>query len=224
MQPTNFGYIKPFVISDASGFRHRAIQTRSFKYPVIGQTKDVNGRVWDIREVRSTRHGFDLYFGNPATGAGSIGGRALIYTPELYNFWDTHRTGLDGLRFDLPAGRTTLKRARHRLGFNFHEDLDAHWTSLIPELEALSPREFAAKYGIKRNLASHRRMVMLGLHARPADWWRTPETISLLLSNLTLSQTGRQLNISTSHVHRLRKRARSEYSTDQTSLEPVDEL
>jgi hypothetical protein len=211
MQTNAFNNIQPFVISDHARFNQRAIATRNRKFPIIGQTKDVNGDIWDIREVRTTEHGFDLHFGNPANDHGAFTGGLprLIDTPELYNFWNKNRLKGNGFLFHLPAGRTTLKRARRRLGFNFDIDMENHWTGLLPDLSALPSREFAAKYGVKPDLARARRTKMLGKRARPLGWWRTPETIRILLDSPTNKSAGQKLGISTSQVHRLRIQARA---------------
>jgi hypothetical protein len=78
----------------------------------------------------------------------------LIPTRELRDFWHTNRARLNGFIYDLPAGRTTLKRARQRLGFNSRDDISEFWTERIEDLELLSAHEFAATYGVCRVIAS----------------------------------------------------------------------
>ena len=128
-----------------------------------------------------------------------VGLPRLIATKELVNFWDRNRLkGFNGLLFDLPAGRTTMKRLRRKLGFNFDNDYEDYWESLLPELATMPPRDFASKHGMKQHVAKHQRFKRVGRRTRPHGWWRTPETIALLGAGLTLKETGAKLNIGTS--------------------------
>ena len=176
-------------------------------YPVCGQVKDVEEILWDVRDVRTTKHGFDLHFGSPAENHGAYRGGLprLIATRALRNFWETNRLEGHGFLFDLPAGRTTLKRVRRRLQFNFNSDLDEWWTERLDELRTLSPREFACKHDLNVATVFDRRTKMVGVVARPIGWWRKPKIIKLLLSDLTLREVGENLGIGTSYVFRLRK-------------------
>lgn len=178
----------------------------------IVQVKDVKGEWWDVRDARATKHGFDLLFGIPSNNHGAYrGGLArLITTEALRDFWRANRLESHGFLFDLPAGRTTLKRARKRLGFNFRHDTREFWMTRIGDLQTLTRRQFAQKHGVDLGLVAHWRVELLGLFARPVGWWRTSETIGTLLSGKPMVQIGRALGISTSHVHRLRLRARQE--------------
>ena len=36
-----------------------------YKYPILGQVRDVEGGLWNVREIRDTKYGFDLLFGSP---------------------------------------------------------------------------------------------------------------------------------------------------------------
>ncbi len=74
-------------------------------FPDCGQVKDVDGITWNVRDVRTTKHGFDLHFGVPADNHGAYRGGLprLIATPALRDFWDTNRLE-GGLLYDLPAG------------------------------------------------------------------------------------------------------------------------
>jgi hypothetical protein len=51
------------------------------KYPVIGQARDVLGRLWHVRDSRTTKHGFDLLFGSPDDANRRYWG---IITPKEY--------------------------------------------------------------------------------------------------------------------------------------------
>jgi hypothetical protein len=123
---------------------------------------------------------------------------------------DKNRLKSHGFLFSLPAGRTTLKRSRNRLGFNFDIDTENFWNARLDDLATLNASEFFAKHGITADLFRGRRIRMIGKRARPLGWWRTPETISLLLSGLTNKETGKRLGISTSQVHRLRVQAKAD--------------
>jgi hypothetical protein len=190
-------------------------------FPVCGEVEDVNGIWWGVRDVRVTRHGFDLCFGNPADdyGAWRGGPPSLIATKPLWDFWDANRMKGHGFLFDLPAGRTTLKRLRSKLGFNFKDDTREFWTERIEELGLLPTREFAARHGVVAGVVSARRARMVGRRARPVGWWRTAKVRRILLAGLTLIKTGRKLGIGISTAKRLRDRARVEA---QLLATPVD--
>jgi hypothetical protein len=188
---------------------------KGHKYPVCGQVRDVDGALWDVRDVRSTKHGFDLYLGSldGARGRGAVGGLPhLIVTKELRDYWRDNREKSHGVLYDLPAGRSTLRRARTRLRFNQREARREFWMDRVEDLATMPIREFAAKHDVSPDVAFDWRFRLVGYRARPLGWWRTPETIKILLSDMTLSQVGRELGIGTSHAMRLRRRAKQESS------------
>ena len=191
------------------------------RFPITGQVRDVDGDCWDIRDVRITRHGFDLYFGTPENNHGAYrGGPArLIATQALCDFWEANQIKGHGFLFDLPAGRTTLKRLRSRLGFNFRDDTREFWTARKEDLNSLRTCEFAARHGVRREVAVDWRRKLIGTRARPIGWWRKPKFRKVLLAGLTLIETGRKLGIGTTHAKRLRDRARLE---SQLFRIPVD--
>jgi len=184
------------------------------KYPVCGQVRDADNALWDVRDVRPTKHGFDIYYGSPdrAHDTHHGGPLRLIVTKALRDFWWDNRLESHGFLFDLPAGRTTLKRARNRLKFNHRDDVREFWTERIDDLATLPIGEFAAKHGVDKILAFDWRFRLVGQRARPLGWWRTPETLKILLSSMSLSQVGRELGIGISHAFRLRRRAKEEES------------
>lgn len=153
-----------------------------------------------------------MCFGIPEVDQGQLYGRfpSLIATEELWAFWDKNRTALHGFLFDLPAGRTTLKRMRSRLGFHFHRDQWDFWRDRAEELKSLSAREFAAKYEVDLNLVMEWRLRVVGKTARKPGWWRAPRVMKTLLSDSTLSEAGKKLRISISQTKRLRDRAKAE--------------
>jgi hypothetical protein len=184
------------------------------KFPIVGETKDVDGYRWDIRDIRTTRHGFDLYFGTPNNDHGAYregGNRALILTEALLSFWQENRLKGHGFLFDLPAGRTTLKRARRKLGLNFLDDRAEFWMDRVEDLGSLSVREFSARHEVGKDVTSSWRLKIVGPVARQLDWWQTPAIRKILLSGMTLIRVGRSLGISTSHAFRLRIKAQQEF-------------
>lgn len=187
------------------------------KFPKCGEIRDVNGDLWDVRDVRLTRHGFDLYFGRRPND--STAGRCrLIATPALWNFWDTNCIKTNGILLDLPAGRTTLKRLRKRLGFNLHDDTDDFWGERLEDLEFLPAHVFAARHGVDKEVTFDRRRRLIGVRARAHGWWRDPKFVAVLLADTTLIQAGRKLGISIMQTKRLRDRAKQESRQEQPGL------
>jgi hypothetical protein len=188
--------------------RNTKLPAPKMKFPVLYQVRDVDNDLWDVRDVRPTKHGFDLLYGSRVYRLTNFrNGPGLIVTKELFDYWEANKTKRDGVLFDLPAGRTTLKRARSRCGFNHNRDVKDYWTEHIPELQTLSAR-VAARHNLDVQLVRDSRFRVLGRRARDLDWWRTPEPVAVLRSGITLREIGEKLGIGTSHASRLRKRAR----------------
>jgi hypothetical protein len=194
--------------------------------------KDALGTEWQIHEARSTKYGFDVFYGrkkNP--GPYDVGGPCrLIYTNELKAFWEKYSLRYDGRIFDLPSGRTTLKRARQALGFNWLEDSKRFWRKHKSDLINLRPREFEEKYKEKykeQEITGQRmsdwRFRLCGGKARPLGWWKDPEVLKLLLSGRTLNAVGAELGISTSQVARLRRRAKRAFEIRSGELIQIAE-
>jgi hypothetical protein len=182
------------------------------KATILGQVRDVEGGLWDVRQIRDTKYGFDLLFGSPEHRLGSYRGGLprLIATQSLVDFWDANRTKRDGVLFDLPAGRTTLKRARRRLGFHSLDDLSEFWRDRIEDLEALSAREFAVRHNVDIAVVFDTRTKLLGRRARQVGWWRKPRPLKILRSNIPLREMGEKLGISITQAKRLRDQARQQ--------------
>jgi hypothetical protein len=177
---------------------------------ILGQVKDVEGSYWDVRQIRSTKYGFDLLFGSSVSRLGGYRGGLprLIPTKPLNDFWEANRVKRDGVIFDLPAGRTTLKRLRRRLRFNSLKDVSRFWKERINDLETLSARQFAARHEVKVKVVFERRTKLLGRQAREPGWWQQPRSLEILASDITLREMGEKLSISISQAKRLRDRAR----------------
>jgi hypothetical protein len=205
------------------------MKKRLFRNSGVVTIKDALGLEWDIKEARATKYGFDLYYGKRKDGTGyDVGGPdRLIYTNELKAFWEQCALKHDGTIFDLPAGRTTLKRARLALGFNWDRDSQKFWLKHKRDLKTLTPREFEKKH--KRQEITGKRMSswrlrMVGGKARPLGWWKEPEVLKLLLSEeKSLNQVRAELGeeISTSQVFRLRRQAKRAYRIRNGKLLPI---
>jgi len=189
-------------------------KTWKYKFPSLGHVRDVEGSLWDVRDIRTTKHGFDLLFGSPVIdGVSHISGLPqLIATQELVEFWEANRTNVPGPRYDLPAGRTTLKRARQRLGFHFPDDLSDFWQERLNDLGTLSVAEFAVRHGLQKEMVFAARHKLLGRRARLLGWWQKPRHLKVLQSEISLKQMSKKLKISTSHAKRLRDRVRQQAS------------
>jgi hypothetical protein len=176
---------------------------------IIGEVRDVEGSLWDVRQIRETKHGFDLLFGSPDSHLGSYRGGLprLIATQPLYDFWEANRAKHTGIIFDLPAGRTTLKRLRRRLGFNFLDDLSDFWMERLDDLEKLTAREFSERHQVDIDVVFDTRLRLLGSMARDPGWWRKPRFLKILRSNITLREMGEKMGISISQAFRLRNQA-----------------
>ena len=195
------------------------MKKRLFRSSEVVTIKDALGLQWDINEARATKYGFDLYYGKKKDRTGyDVGGpNRLIYTNELKAFWEKYAIRTDGTIFDLPAGRTTLKRARLALGFNWDKDSEKFWRKHKNDLKTLTPREFEKKHkhrGINGERMSFWRLRIVGARARPSGWWKEPEVLKLLLSEeKSLNQVRAELTekISTSQAFRLRQQAKLAY-------------
>jgi hypothetical protein len=203
------------------------MKKRKFRDSEVVTIKDALGLEWDIKEARPTRHGFDLYYGKRKDASSyNIGGpNRLIYTNELKAFWDKHSLRHDGTIFDLPAGRTTLKRARTALGFHWDKDSERFWRKHKSDLKSLRPQEFEERYKEKykeQQISGDRmkfwRRRIFGARARPLGWWREPKVLKLLLSEeKSLNQVRAELGeeVSTSQVFRMRLQAKRAYKINK---------
>lgn len=187
-----------------------SILTRS-KNAVVGRVKDFNKAEWNLREVRPTKHGFDLCFGTPrSTYYGPYcGAPKLIVTKALRDYWHRNRTKKLHFFLDLPATSSSLNLTLRRLRFFHREDVKAFWKDRIEDLGTLSTREFAAKHGVTPAAAFEWRLKLVK-RGRPAGWWRAPGILKVLLSNMPLGEAGRELGIAISEVQRLRRLAKRE--------------
>jgi hypothetical protein len=206
------------------------MKTQDLRESGVITIKDALGTEWHVKEARPTKYGFDLLYGRKKNaGQYDVGGPCrLIYTNELKAFWEKYSLRYDGTISDLPAGRTTLKRARLALGFNWERDSNQFWRKHKSDLIGLMPREFEEKYKEQRLTGSRMsawRLRLSGGRARPVGWWREPEVLKLLLSKKSLNEVRAELGgqISTSQVFRLRRQARSAFEIGSGKLTQITE-
>ncbi len=175
------------------------MNNRLFRKSQVVTIKDALGLEWDINEARPTKYGFDLYYGKRKdAGQYDAGGpNRLIYTEDLKAFWENCALKHDGTIYDVPAGRTTLKRARMALGFNWDTDSQKFWRKHKHDLITLTPREFEQKHkdrAITGDRMKSWRLKIVGGRARPLGWWKKPEVLTLLLSEVkSLNQVRAEL-------------------------------
>lgn len=192
--------------------RPTLVPGKKYKYPIIGETRDVEGGWWWVRQIRDTKHGFDLLFGTPVTRAEPYPTRLprIIPTQPLLDYWEANKTRHDKTLFDLPAGRTTLKRVRRRYGFHVLNDRDEFFQEHIDDLRTLTSRQFAAKYKLNVDVVKDARNRYAGPVTRKIGWWREPRVVNILLSRLTLREKGAKLGIGMTHAMRLGRRVAAE--------------
>jgi hypothetical protein len=182
-------------------------QTNKPKLPILFTVNDYKGILCFITQVRPTNHGFDVLYGYPETKFFGLGPQRLISTRELFDFWEKYRTSTEFVTYDLPIGRTTIKRARKRLGFNFRTDTSKFWMDRLEELKAMPVREFAAKHGVNAAVAGDMRRKLVGNTARPVGWWNKPTILQYLRSGVTLTQICEKLGVKHTQACRLRTMA-----------------
>lgn len=120
---------------------------------IIGTATDHAGQVWDVRERRSTQHGFDVLIGWPQGEPRGRGGRgvAVIVSAELAHYLiETRQRDID-----LPIGLTAAKRLRHELGVTW--SWDAWWAARSADLHSMTLEAFCARHGCSIGAASQRR-------------------------------------------------------------------
>jgi hypothetical protein len=193
----------------------------NLKFPKLGEIIDIENTLWDVREIRPTKHGFDMHYGTRASRAYNGRIPRLIATIDLMEFWSANGTRHDGFLFDLPASHHSLTSMRARLGFNFFEATAAFWEDRIADLASLSSQEFATRHGVTPCSAASRRYRIFGTTLRPRGWWRKRNVLTLLLSSQTLRKVGAKLSISSCHAFHLRARARQEYGINAVNTKLI---
>lgn len=183
-------------------------QTKSNKpkreLPVLFTVNDYKGTLCFITQTRPTNHGFDVLYGYPENKIFGYGPQRLISTRELVDFWEKYRTSTEFLTYDLPVGRTTIKRARKRLGFNFRVDTSKFWMDRLEELKTLPVRDFAAKHGVSPGIVFDTRRKLLGKVSRDSFWWNKPAILAYLRSGASLDQIAAKLGVKHTQACRLR--------------------
>jgi hypothetical protein len=198
--------------------RHVNGRVRKIKPPsareqkMLGQVRDVDGVLWNVLGRRPTPYGFDLLMGLKASGGGRnrTGLAQLIATKALHDYWAAIPTGSQGENYALPAGRSTLKRMRKRLGFNAVKGRPKFWKMRCQDLETLSAAEFVAKHQVTRNEFFAWRERLVGQVSRNKGWWRKPSFLAVLRSNVPLRVVAEKLGIGLTHSSRLRRQLTAE--------------
>lgn len=169
--------------------------------------QDHEGTFYDVFDSRPTNHGFNLLFGFPARWHRRIftnfGKPGLIHTPELIAFWEKHRGELN-INLDLPAGNTTLIRARMKLGFNQFDDYKAQWAERLPELKSLPLAELAQKYGVAVSTVNIWRRTLLGPARSARVWQQDPKVVELLRSPLSPKEVAEKLGLAAWEIRSMR--------------------
>jgi len=181
---------------------------------VLRQIVDVWGDTWDVREERDTPHGWPVCLGWPTgmpRGRGSGGPRVVITTPLAEHF-ERHRMAPGGL--SLPIGSTAIKRIRRLLGHHRAIDAAAWWEDRAADLAELTIEQFARRHGRSVGAIVNARHALFGPRLRPAEWWRSPDVISMLLANRPSAAVADDLGISAGSVRRLRMLIRGEEQPD----------
>lgn len=115
---------------------------------IIGNATDHAGLVWDVRERRPSKHGFDVLIGWPQGEPRGQGGRgvAVILSAELARYLvETRQRDID-----LPIGLTAAKRLRRELRITW--SWDAWWAARADDLRTLTLEAFCNLHGCSRCL------------------------------------------------------------------------
>ena len=143
------------------------------KAQILCHVKDYNGETHAVREIRPTAHGFDVYFGWPATlqrGQGA-GGPRIIITPELAKY--LFATRLAPGKYDLPVGKTVIKKCRKELELNWFSDRAEWWLD-----NPTGPGKKASTVSVNRK--------KMGLESN--TYW-TPDEDEMLIALYQMGQT-----------------------------------
>jgi transposase len=175
------------------------------KATIIGAESDIWDDRWDVREYRTTDHGFAVVLGWPAAqprGRDGSGGPKVIITAQLASHMEAHRR--IPLALHLPIGATAIKRVRRLLGHHRQIDAAAWWDERVTDLSDLTIGAFANRHMVSVGAASTARSALLGPKLRPAGWWRAPDIAAIILSNRPRAEKADLLGLSAGAVGRLR--------------------
>ncbi len=180
----------------------------------LGVAEDIFGDLWDVRQVLDTKHGFAMRRGLPQgmrTGLPDRAGPArVILTPDLAAFLEAHRAPRDPLKWDLPLGRSQIKKLRSILGHHGKDDAQSWWMDRLEDLSSLTHAAFAAKHGRDLKAVQNASVRYLGLRDRASGWWRFDPARSVLLSGKPIAWIAEQLGCSAQAAAKFRYRLESE--------------
>ncbi|WP_155804529.1 helix-turn-helix domain-containing protein [Magnetospirillum fulvum] len=183
---------------------------------IIGETADVWGDIWDVREHRPTDHGFDLSLGWPQgmpRGRGGAGSPRAIVTPDVAAYLESLRHTPAQIR--LPCGRGAIMRMRRLLGHDWRADQWLWWSDRIEDLATMTTDEFAREHSVSVGAISTNRQALLGRRCREAGWWRDESVTAILMSDAPISSIADDLGIAAGSVRRLRHVARTRMTEDR---------
>ncbi|MEI8371849.1 MAG: hypothetical protein WCJ35_03335 [Planctomycetota bacterium] len=172
---------------------------------IIGKVADVFGDSWDLRERRPTAYGWSVCLGWPhgqPRGRGGTGGPSIIVTRELLGYLESVRETPG--TYDLPIGRTAIKRLRRLLGMDWFAENEAWWQERIEELSTMTLQKFAEKYGLSEGAVDLWRLRFFGRQLRPEGWWLKEPARELLGGDYPRTYVAQCLDVSLGTVGRLR--------------------
>jgi len=140
------------------------------KATILCRVADHRGEIYDVREIRPTPHGFEVFIGWPVglqRGQGGGGPKIILTQPLAEHLLKTKLSPKDA---NLPISRNVLKRLRSELFLNWRMDKNEWWEE-NPE----GPGEKASTKSVRRK--------KMGL---PSTCW-TPEEDQRLVA---LRETG----------------------------------
>jgi hypothetical protein len=174
------------------------------KARIIGQAVDVFDVEFDVREKRSTVHGFDLLIGWPVGQRGpGYGGPKVILTPELAAHLERFRHEPSAL--NLPIGAGAVKRIRALLGHHWMHDRAIWWEERLPEMLDMTIEDFAAKHGVCMGAVSQWRTRFVGPWLCHLENQLVRKHVQEAI-RLTTKQACLKLRLSPAQIRRLRIR------------------
>lgn len=178
------------------------------KARIISQAVDVFDVLHDVRERRSTVHGFDLLIGWPEGERGpGYGGPKVILTPELAEHLERYRH--EPAALNLPLGAGAVKRLRSLAGYHWRHDRELWWEERLSDLLDLTIEDFADRHGVSMGAASKWRTRYIGPWLCSLDAQTARQHIREALA-LPTRQAVQRLCLSPAHIHRLKKRIKEE--------------
>jgi hypothetical protein len=171
------------------------------------RVRDVFGRWFEVSEIRTTRHSFDVYLGRAEDRVKrrGIGRTGVILTKPLAKYLT--RLRMRPWEIDLPICVSAVKNLRKRLGFHIRRDIRRWWEDRREDLVKLSRVEFAKLHGRNVGLVKYQGRSLVGSHIKPRFWWKAPDVQTVLFSGQPDAEIAAELAIAPSSVRRLRSQS-----------------